>query len=243
MKRFYFLPALITILTIGSFTAHAQRTVNMQTSLKTPINNQTVTIGTPFTFRVEFKNLGPDTLKATDTLYYTFTGAGTNVYYRTGMTKKTGDTILLNTSLTFSSASVAQLRFCVYSVISSPSVVDPTRGNDSSCIATLKINQGGGSTGINTVVSFSSEPTSENLTVYPNPAVGLISLDYTARNTSDVTARVLDLAGRVVMVKEFGKAYPGKTGFSLDVNALTSGMYFVELRQDGVRAVGKINKQ
>lgn len=81
--------------------------------------------------------------------------------------------------------------------------------------------------------------TAPGLAIYPNPASRTIAFKYNFANTG-ATVRVTDIAGRVVLDKDFGKQ-SGEREISLDVSGLTNGMYYVELITDKQRSVGKVS--
>lgn len=81
--------------------------------------------------------------------------------------------------------------------------------------------------------------TAPGLAIYPNPASRTIAFKYNFANTS-ATVRITDIAGRIVLSKDYGKQ-SGEREISLDVSGLTNGMYYVELITDKQRNVGKIS--
>ena len=81
------------------------------------------------------------------------------------------------------------------------------------------------------------------MVITPNPANSTVSFDFTSKSNSEIVARVYDIAGRVVLTNNYGASFTGQQGFTLDISDLNSGMYFVEFRQEGYKAVGKLSKQ
>ena len=71
----------------------------------------------------------------------------------------------------------------------------------------------------------------DHISVYPNPAVGKFELN----NISDVDVQIYSLIGTVV------KGSPaGEHGNSLSVDNLLPGIYFVELKKDGITETRKV---
>lgn len=236
MKKLYTTLALVCGIVA---TVSAQKVIDLETTLVSPAPGSTITVGQQFPFQVVFKNKGTGAIAATDTLFFAFSGSS-STYYLTGKTKAANDTIYLNTMLTFNSAPNGAFNLCVVGLeLNGTTITDSDTSNNRDCNA---ITITGGTNGI-ADLTFSDKAQTQKLNMYPNPATGKVTLDYTAINESEVTAHVFDVAGREVMNQSFGKAYRGKTGYTMDVSALTTGMYYVELRQEGVRSIGKINKQ
>ncbi|GEM_PF-332864 len=81
----------------------------------------------------------------------------------------------------------------------------------------------------------------ETISVYPNPATNKIGFNYNFATNTTATVNVTDVTGRTVIVKELGKQVVGQKEFTLDVSALSNGMYYMELVTDEKRAVSKFN--
>lgn len=77
------------------------------------------------------------------------------------------------------------------------------------------------------------------LTVYPNPVLNTANISYNVKSSSNVTASVMDIAGRIIMTKDFGTSAVGTQTFSLDVSSLNSGVYMLEINADNNRATSK----
>ncbi|RZK45934.1 MAG: T9SS type A sorting domain-containing protein, partial [Pedobacter sp.] len=83
----------------------------------------------------------------------------------------------------------------------------------------------------------------ESLTVYPNPASTEVNFDYIFdANSTTAVARITDITGRTVLVKDFGKSNGfGTRKFKVDVSALPAGTYIMEFSTDNKRAVSKFS--
>jgi hypothetical protein len=81
-----------------------------------------------------------------------------------------------------------------------------------------------------------------SLTTYPNPAYNEVNFDYNfTETTKTAVARITDVTGRTVIVKDFGKNMPGKQSFNMDISALNPGMYIIEFSTDNKRAISKFS--
>ncbi len=56
-------------------------------------------------------------------------------------------------------------------------------------------------------------------------------------------ARVSDITGRTILVKDFGKYSAGVQTFSIDVSSLHTGTYFLEFITEDQRGLGKFTVQ
>lgn len=81
-----------------------------------------------------------------------------------------------------------------------------------------------------------------SLVTYPNPAQASVGFDYNfAKASNTAVAKITDVTGRVVLTQDFGKAFPGKASFKMDISSLNAGMYIIEFSTDNERAVSKFN--
>ena len=72
--------------------------------------------------------------------------------------------------------------------------------------------------------------------MYPNPARGTVNLDINSSGIYDVNLSVLDIAGKVVIRKQ----YSASEQITFDMSGKVSGMYFVHLKVDGKQIVKKL---
>lgn len=79
------------------------------------------------------------------------------------------------------------------------------------------------------------------LAVYPNPTSTDINFKYNFTSNTNASVKVTDVTGRTVLVQDFGKQTVGERNFSVNVSSLNTGMYYVELITDEVRAISKFN--
>lgn len=88
--------------------------------------------------------------------------------------------------------------------------------------------------------SFSAA--NETIKTYPNPAVNQLSFEYNFVNNENATARILDVTGRTVFVKEF-ENNTGNQKFDLDINSLNTGSYLLQFIVGDKTMTNKFNVQ
>jgi hypothetical protein len=81
------------------------------------------------------------------------------------------------------------------------------------------------------------------ITAYPNPASNEISVDYNFTKAENANIYIRDISGRTVTIKKLGHIGVGEHSFSVDISALTPGMYMLELSGGELSGVTKFNKQ
>ena len=74
----------------------------------------------------------------------------------------------------------------------------------------------------------------EAMSLYPNPASQTATLSFGSSRESDYQIRVINALGQSVYRAE-GKAIEGANTFELNLEKLSSGLYIVQLVQDGSR--------
>jgi hypothetical protein len=86
--------------------------------------------------------------------------------------------------------------------------------------------------------SIASRGTVPRVEVFPNPASGVVMVS-TGVGEGLVKVRLLDLQGRVMMMREHS-TIQGSGLIEVDISGLRPGLYFVEVRGEGGRGVGKV---
>ncbi|MEO8761996.1 MAG: T9SS type A sorting domain-containing protein, partial [Bacteroidia bacterium] len=118
------------------------------------------------------------------------------------------------------------------------------RAEDGAGLKSIKITSDGqrvdttqATTGINNV-------SIENLNfkVYPNPAKNNINIDYTLTQEASIKWQVTDVIGQVILQTEDFKAN-GKYTQSLDVAALSKGLYLLNITTNGLQKTIKFIKE
>ncbi len=236
MKKLYF----SIILMLAAFVSAEAKVIYLTVELVSPAPGATLTCGVAFTQTIKVTNNGPGSIVAGDTFLYTdpFVPQG-NAYIRVGLTKNMGDTLYMTKSVTLATSNVNGPRsYCAQALVINGTTITP----DSIFSKCNNITIAGGVTqGIGSE-KLIEQVQSTSLKVYPNPAVSVANLDFAAQNNSEVVAHVYDITGREVISYNFGKAFVGQTNYQLNVGSLVKGIYMVELRQEGVKAVGRFNK-
>lgn len=82
----------------------------------------------------------------------------------------------------------------------------------------------------------------ESINTYPNPATTQLSFDYNFTSNENATAKILDVAGRTVFVKEY-ENNTGNQKFNLDINTLSNGAYILQFMVGDKTMMSKFNVQ
>ncbi|WP_421752077.1 Omp28-related outer membrane protein [Croceimicrobium sp.] len=84
-----------------------------------------------------------------------------------------------------------------------------------------------------TYVGLEENKLLEAYQVYPNPAQDHLNIDLNLSADAQVKIKVLDIAGRELMILSDGPLHSGETKLNVSVEALPAGTYFIELNVDG----------
>lgn len=82
----------------------------------------------------------------------------------------------------------------------------------------------------------------ESISTYPNPASTQLSFDYNFATKENATAKILDVTGRTVFVKEY-ENNSGNQRFDVDINALNNGAYILQFLVGDKTMMSKFNVQ
>lgn len=235
MKKIY------TLLAVLAFAFSATAQIDLKTVMSKPTAGTTWDAGQFYPFEI-LVTVVSGNVTPTDTVFYTFTD-GSKIYFRPGLTKGPGDTIQYKNNIGYGTGVTPKnnYKWCSWAFVRKGTVyTDPTHSNDTSC-TTINITN---TTGIGNDPSakIQAENVSQQMVIVPNPASGIILLDYTSSSNATITAKVIDITGREVMSANFS-AYSGQKGYQLNVAALTPGMYFIKIGQEGRFATGKLIKE
>jgi hypothetical protein len=69
----------------------------------------------------------------------------------------------------------------------------------------------------------------DQINVYPNPTDGLLNIAFQTVNAQKVNMRVYNVMGQLVMTEQYNKVAAGKNNLTLDLTALQTGIYMVEV--------------
>lgn len=227
-----------------SFTASAQKACDLE--LETMTNSTSVAFGDTAHISFKLTNNGSAAMAVTDTVFYGVVGS--NQVFRLRLTAPiasgASSTFTNQLFLANDSAMAVDLtqEFCfvlfdqsIITVGGNPFPVtyaDNNAANDTSCVTiTLKKSA--------TSIFDVNAGIKESLKTYPNPTHGSLNFEYNFEKATTATARISDITGRTVLVKEFGKNSVGTRQFSLDVSALNAGTYIIEFLSDDKRAISK----
>jgi len=89
-------------------------------------------------------------------------------------------------------------------------------------------------------VSVNELTLSDAFAVYPNPSTGKYTVAYSNTTNAQVTLRVLDVQGRVLIENTSNETIIQE---KVDISDATNGVYFIELRVGATKLVEKIIKQ
>lgn len=243
---------LASALTLG-FGAYAQRLCDIRTVLVSPSNNATVNCNDSFLMHYLFINEGPDPILAGDTLIAqepeAANGEAVWVYGITN-TIAVGDTFVGYNS----NSHIGLTNFLLddqFELVEPPYVAGTTYGYPVLFIgftadtSVLKDPNPANDLDIATInytcptSIFDKNLTKQSLAVYPNPVKSQLSFDFTTTNTAAPVAKISDITGRTIFVKDFGKIAAGNNKYQIDVNNLTNGIYFVEFIVEDKKSVSK----
>jgi bilirubin oxidase len=93
---------------------------------------------------------------------------------------------------------------------------------------------------VDTTLSGIKEVSSNELTVFPNPASSIIHLQFASSSTIDVSLSIMDLMGKIVLSR-MAKVLNGE--MDVDILNLASGMYFITIENKDNFYSSKISKQ
>ena len=252
MKRIYTTAMLACTLVTGAF---AKRSCDIKLVAAAPAANTAINCKDSFTLGYIFVNNGPDVLMTTDTMFvidgeaaansrWVFAlssnaNVGDTVIYYVGKSHKNMTHTLINSAGTAYVNDPFANGTYKYPIIfdgfkDTTAVGDPDATNDGTT-PTITINC---TTGIDELADGQSN---NSLNIYPNPAGASdqVYMKFTFANEK-AAVRVTDIAGRVIISKDYGKQGIGEKELPLDISSLQNGMYYVEIIADNRRAVSKL---
>lgn len=234
MKKIYL--ALFAVL--AAFSADAQRSCDLVVSGGVVGTSITIDASakTPTYIDIGIKNLGPDTLKLTDTIFLRYSLLGTGNFYLNPVKIDPGASISLkDTNFYNSGPADGSYSFCdsiwLKSTVAAPAV-DPVISNNKVC-QTLTV--------INKKTSISENMIEGKLlTVYPNPAANQLSFDLNIPANEKAIATIMDATGRVLLTKELNS---NSQKHDFDVSTLSTGLYMLRLNVGESATLTRFNVQ
>ncbi len=79
-----------------------------------------------------------------------------------------------------------------------------------------------------------------NAVAFPNPANGSTNINYNIKNDGNVTIKLFDTNGRVVINHNDGFKATGEYTTTIDLNSVKAGSYIYTIETTGIQAVGKL---
>lgn len=233
MKRIYLLFLLVIVL--GS-SAFAQRSINLSATHYNMKSGYTVDLSAPQedTIFLTFKNLGPDSIKATDTIWvdgpltsnFYWINHGTikkdssyNGYYRFTLTQA-GDLVGGPNNINWcDSARLAPV---------SGTITDVDGANNKDCDATVM------------TLSIRDLIYRNGLNIYPNPVTDVLNIKHTFNENVNANISITDMTGKVIYNDALGMVY-GEQKFKVDVSRFNAGVYFIQLTAGEAKHTSKIS--
>lgn len=250
MKRFYTTAVLLMAMVTGAF---AQRYCDIKLVAAAPAANTTINCKDSFVIGYIFVNNGPNMVMAGDTLRIIDGEVDPNSVWVFGMTanKAVGDTVIRYAAKSHKNMTKTLVNAGGTAFVNAPfangdylypiifqgfqdtlAVKDTARGNNA-IVPKITINC---TTGIDELIGGLPK---SSLNIYPNPAATEVRMKHTFAN-ENATVRITDIAGRLLLTKDFGKQSTGEKELSLDISSLQNGIYYIELVTDNGRAINKL---
>lgn len=122
----------------------------------------------------------------------------------------------------------------------SPDNVDDSMQNNFVYVPVKWHCEDNGGTGVNEMI----EEAAQHINIFPNPAQNELHFKYGfIKATTQATARVIDMTGRVILSQELGKQQFGTKEFDMNISSLSAGNYLLEISTGYMNAVGKFTVQ
>lgn len=95
---------------------------------------------------------------------------------------------------------------------------------------------------LNTFTAGVAEQTTlQNVSAYPNPASGIVTVNFEALQGAEINMQITDLSGKAVMTFEKEKLNKGLIEKQIDISSLPVGSYILSLEMNGTLVTEKIN--
>ncbi len=257
MKKFY----TLMLATLGiSVAAMGQRYADLEVTLSSPADASTIQSGSQVTVITQIKNLGPDTVRTTDTLLYAFRLNGQILPFTNPDNPSQPPVSIFGVTLTnplppdssfefspspftvtFPHTSDGNHQFCIQIEAvngSVDSLADTVIANNLGC---SNVVFAGGTNSVMTLSFVSSDAKSSVSAIFPNPASTSATFALNLVQNQNVTVKVVDLAGRVVLHEDKGTMPKGENKVTVNTNGLTPGLYLYQVTMGNHTATGKLN--
>lgn len=233
MKKYYFTLLFALISGILPTTAQ-QKFCDLELSILSPLEGQIIPYGDTANLVYMIKNLGPDTLDLTDTIYFTIEGFPFTSSVVENLLP--GDTVMSTFLSAWSDTTISDtLAFCMYLIQErNETINDSIFTNDTACVRFILE---GRTTSIDEV---NNKPVSIRL--FPNPASQKVAMElvgFDALGTGSVI--ISDIAGKEWQRLDVQmKRNTSSPRVNLDISSLPTGIYLLEFRSLQNRAVQKL---
>lgn len=231
MKKLFTLIAFIGF----AFGAHAQRMCDLQITMVNPVTGTNFKSGDTTHMKIVVKNLGTAQFKTTDSIIFAYTLGGGYLHFGGGgndsifampcpKNLNTGDTLQINRDLTITYSGVhsptVNSQLCFLTNVlnrSADSVKDPVLTNNNGCDTNTYLD-------VHTYTGNHNE-----VSVYPNPAQANATFNVSLTTASNVSVRLVDMMGRVVLSEDKGKLNSGNNKFGINASTLSNGLYIYQV--------------
>jgi hypothetical protein len=238
MKRIFTL--LAVILSLGSTVNAQSADLAIFSSFKTPLDTVRFSPNGSRGRIVQyaFINYGPTALTTTDTIVWRNPVLGTVSLYSPTAGLPANDTIYFTDTFFVTAAPATNpYTWCdsIWAKTSANTIIpDPVLSNNKICKTVRFLLLPGVD-----VTNVAGENKGE-LSVYPNPANGVIYFSYVFGNSVAASVSLRDLLGKTVIQKDLGKSISGKQSYSLDINSVQNGIYFLEVVSNGTKTTSRV---
>lgn len=225
---------LLVVYLMSGQASNAQKICDLQLNIVTPVNNEEIASGDTTTLTYSIKNLGPDDVSEQDTLHIEIEGLPflSRIYEDIAV----GDSVVFP-SLTAWNDDDSDMTFNVCLLLRADlnnSIQDSVHINDTSCVNFIVKGHGTG-------ISELQNDHPNNLALYPNPATNEVMLLLNMNKPrGQISVMVKDCLGRTCLQRQYGRSELSITNIKLDISSLNSGIYFVELNEEGKKSIGKL---
>jgi hypothetical protein len=233
----------------SALQAQTARDIDMEATLISVTPNK-VGPGENFVVKGVLKYVGTTPIKITDTVIYglsygggLLTIGGGSTFFKTPKAMVTGDTFQINRTLSWNpyySLADSTKDFCLLTGIinrSADSARDKNSANNSSCVPHTRKKNDVPPAGIQDDLI---ESQLAKVGIYPNPAKNEVNVNVVMDHNSDVTIKVYDITGRLVINETKGTLAKGNHNIQLNTAKLNNGIYMYQVVMGEQIESGKI---
>lgn len=251
MKRIYL---LMTLFIAFAGTALAQRSINLKVDIEEPTASQTIESAKSFNIRATVTNMGPDSLRTTDSTLWFVTLDGNPVNFTFGSQQgaywlrfnkhvPSGDTFHIwidNRQITYTQATDMNREIC-FNVLprfnggGADTISDGDLTNNSDCVTVL-FKKSTVSVGEVLITDAGTNVAS----VYPNPATRTANVEVKMANKAEVSVSLMDVTGRTIVNNAPVSLEPGVHTLPIDIATVPTGLYIYQVQMGNDVSSGKL---